>query len=227
METFKLEMKNKKYTRIAFCIGVMLCCRFLFSTPVQAQRINAFVSSGVSISQIEGDELKRYAHYGYTGGVGALTSISKNGRWGLSVEALFAQRGAYENSGDPYSLNLTLNYVDIPLLVHYQDPYGGMLIGAGLTYGRLVSQPNGIMKFIPSSFVPDTSDMTFLKNDLCATVDARFTIWKGLQLNLRWQYSLMAIKRDWNFDIYRQGRWISHENDCYNNAISVRLIYQF
>jgi len=206
---------------------ILLLAILLLPFAAQAQRIHAFVTSGVSISQIEGDELKRYAKYGFTGGVGALTAISNNGRWGLSVEALFSQRGAYENSGDPYSLDLTLNYVDIPLLVHYQDPYGGMLIGAGLTYGRLVSQPNGIMKFDPKAFVPDTTDMHFLSNDLCATVDARFTIWKGLQLNIRWQYSLLAVKKDWHFDILQQGRWISHDNDCYNNAISVRLIYQF
>lgn len=206
---------------------LLILILMLLPVVLQAQRIHGFASSGLTFSQIEGDELKGFRHYGYTGGVGALTAISKNGRWGFSIEATFSQRGTYDNSGDPYAMRLTLNYVDIPVLFHYQDPYGGMLFGAGLTYGRLTAQPSGDILYNPNSMVPDTNSMTFLKNDLCATLDFRFTVWKGLQLNLRWQYSIMAIKRQWHFDIYRQGRWIAHDNDCYNNAISLRLIYQF
>lgn len=209
----------------------------LLPLTLGAQRIHAFVSSGVSVSQIEGDELKGYRHYGYTGGVGALAAISSNNRWGISVEALFSQRGTYDNSGDPYSMRLTTNYVDIPLLLHYQDPYGGMLLGAGLIYGRLVQQPHGEILFNPNNMIPDTADMTFLKNDLCAALDARFSVWKGLQLNIRWQYSIMPIKRDWEFRQYRgmesgpsgelRARWTTESNNCYNNVISIRLIYQF
>jgi len=211
----------------------------LLSLPlcVDAQQIHAFVTSGVSVSQIEGDELKGFRHYGYTGGVGALTSISRNNRWGLSVETLFSQHGSYDNSGNPYSLKLTTAYVEIPLLLHYQDPYGGMLLGAGLVYGRLVQQPHGKVLFNPEGLVPDTADMTFLPNDISVALDARFSIWKGLQFNIRWQYSIIPIKRDWLFrqaDGYetlpngeQRTRWITESNDCYNNVISVRLIYQF
>lgn len=193
----------------------------------QAQRIHGFVTSGLTMSQIEGDELKGFRHYGYTGGVGALSAISANGRWGISVEALYSQRGSYEKSGDPYNIRLDLNYVDIPLLIHYQDPYGGMLFGAGVTYGRLVQQPHNIMQFDTNSFIPDTSDMSFLRNDICATLDARFTIWKGLQFNIRWQYSIVPVKREWHFDYFKAGRWRSNDNNCFNQAITMRLIYQF
>ena len=205
----------------------LLLILLLLPLTLNAQRIHGFVSSGIALSQIEGDELVGFKHYGYTGGVGALTAISANNRWGLSVETIFSQRGSRERSGDPYSLMMTLNYVDIPVMVHYQDPYGGMLFGAGLVYGRLVQQPTGNMKYNPNSFVPDTSDMTFLKNDLGVAIDARFSVWKGLQLNLRWQYSLLAIKRDWHFDYFKQGRWYGKDNDCYSNVVTLRLIYQF
>ena len=90
-----------------------------------AQRIHAFVSSGMTLSQIEGDELKGFKHVGYTGGVGALTALTDNYRWGLSAEAVITQRGVYNNSYDPqnyYNIDLTLNYVDIPVLIHFQDP---------------------------------------------------------------------------------------------------------
>ena len=210
----------KKYLYIAVILSA-------FFTPVQAQRINSFVSAGITASQIEGDELKGFNHFGYNAGVGALTAISSNGMWGLSVEVNLNQRGTYSRSyaDKEYMADLTLNYVDIPLIVHYQDFYGGMLFGAGLLYGRLVQQPHG--KILYSTFYPDTTDMTFLKNDLAVVADARFTIWRGLQLNLRWQYSLMAIKKDWMFYNVNGEQVKTHTNDCYNNAISIRLIWQF
>lgn len=210
----------------------------LILTPCisQAQRIHAFLTSGLTLSQIEGDELKGFKHAGFTGGVGALTALSDNYRWGLSVEVLFNQRGVRNKSYDPqnlYNIQLTLNYVDIPVLIHFQDPYGGMLFGAGLGYGRLVQQPHGIIKYNPSYFVPDTSDMTFLRHDLFVVADMRFTIWRGLQLNIRWQHSLLAVKRDWGFLSYNgtdadgNPRYRFHSRNCYNQALTFRLIWQF
>ena len=209
----------------------------LLAPAIHAQRIHAFVSSGVVLSQVEGDELKGFKHIGYTGGVGALTPLGDHYRWGLSVEALFSQRGVYNNSHDPqnlYNIRLHLNYVDIPVLLHYQDPYGGMLFGLGLSYGRLVSRPETEHWNINSDyFIPDTNDMSFINRALMAVADMRFTIWRGLQFNIRWQYSILPVKREWTFNFYSgtnadgSPRYKSKTNDCYNHSISMRLIYQF
>lgn len=216
----------------------LLALLLLWGHPdeTHAQRIHAFVSSGMTLSQIEGDELKGFKHIGYTGGVGALTALTDNYRWGLSAEAVITQRGVYNNSYDPqnyYNIDLTLNYVDIPVLIHFQDPYGGMLFGAGLSYGRLLQQPHGVIKYNPNYFIPDTNDMSFLRHDICAVADMRFTIWRGLQLDIRWQHSLMAIKRDWTFFSYNgtdandEARYKTHTRNCYNHALTFRLIWQF
>lgn len=201
----------------------------MLATGANAQRIHALVSSGMTVSQIEGDELKGFKHFGFSGGVGAITTISRNNLWGLSVEALFSQRGAYNATGDPYSIKLTLNYIDIPVMVHFQDPYGGMLFGLGVSYGRLVQQPHSVMKYNPAYFIPDTTDLTFLSNDLAVVADARFTIWSGLQLGFRWQYSFIAVKRDWRFVEYLSNGTTQKEyvNNAYNHSVSVRLIWQF
>ncbi len=213
---------NHRYT-----IGIVLMLLLCFPQQTYSQQIHAFISSGLNLSQIEGDELKGFRQVGYVGGVGALTALDKNYRWGLSVEALFSQRGAYNNSIDPYYGRITLNYIDIPLLFHYQDPYGGMLLGAGVSYGRLVQQPHGELAFNPLAYLPDTSDMTFLKNDLAVVLDMRFTIWKGLQFNIRWQYSLFAVKRDWTFIEYIHNKPHKSVNDFYNHSLTMRLIWQF
>ena len=210
-------------------LATLLLSLLLLPLTATAQRIHAFVSSGAAISQIEGDELKGFNHFGYTGGVGALVSLSQSNRWGASIEAAFSQRGSYNNTGDPYSLKLNLNYIDIPLLLHYQDPYGGMLVGLGLEYSRLVQQPHSTMKYNPAYFIPDTTDLTFLANDLSVVADARFTIWRGLQFNLRWQYSLSPIKDPWVFTEYKNNglTTYTYTNRCRNHAIFLRLIWQF
>lgn len=206
---------------------ILFILTLLLPLSLSAQRIHAYVTSGVSLSQIEGDELKGFRQAGFTGGVGALTALDKHYRWGLSIEALFSQRGAYNRSADPYAANIALNYIDIPLLVHYQDPYGGMLVGVGLNYGRLVEQPHFQGYINDDYFLPDTSDYAFNLSDLAVVADARFTIWRGLQFNLRWQYSIIPIKRDWHFAEYEKGRWREWSNNCYNHSLSFRLIWQF
>ena len=191
-----------------------------------SQHIHAYLTSGIALSQIEGDELKGYRKAGYVGGIGALTALDKHNRWGLSIETLFSQRGAYNLSPQPYAADIALNYIDIPLLFHYQDAIGGMLLGVGFSYGRLVGQPH-FRGLVNDSFLPDTNDFAFLYNDVAAIADARFTIWRGLQFNLRWQYSIIPVKRDWHFAEYKQNRWLNWSNNCYNNSIIIRLIYQF
>ena len=124
-----------------------------------------------------------------------------------------------------------------------------MLFGLGLNYGRLVQQPSGRLLYNPNYFFPDTNDMEFLSNDFMAVADIRFPIWKGLWLNIRWQYSLIAVKRDWEFTEFRGTtpllddngnpvynpdgsiatipRKITWRNDCNNNSLVFRLIWQF
>ncbi len=208
---------------------IILVTLAMLALSARGQRIHAFVSSGATLSQIEGDELKGFRMLGYTGGVGAIAALDQKGRWSLSVEALYAQRGAYNNSSDPYRLSLPLRYVDIPLMVHIQDPYGGMIFGLGLNYGRLLEQPTGAVMYNPDYFVPDTTDMTFRRNELAAVADIRFRVWSHLMLNLRWQYSLTPIKRDWHFTEKPHNGATQQEiyNNCYSNTIAIRLLWQF
>ncbi len=220
----------------------------LTTAPAQAQRIHAFLSSGATLSQVEGDELKGFRKWGYTGGIGAIVPLDRHEDWRISVEAAFSQRGSYNRTGEPYSLDLTLNYVDIPIMLHYRDPWGGMLLGLGLNYSRLTDQPR-TRGLYPPAFFPDTNDLLFLRNDLAIVADIRFPIWRKLHLNIRWQYSLLAIKRNWHF-YQRDGnmplldddgvpildseghtimipRWNEWVNDCYSNTLTFRLIWQF
>lgn len=210
----------KKYTLLVLFV--------LAAQLLSAQHIHGYFHVGGTAAQIEGDELKGFDKFGCEAGVGAMIDLSSRKRWLLGVESNFAQRGAYNNSGDPYNIKLQMNYVDIPVTLFYHDPYGGIYAGLGVVYGRLVQQPHDEMRYNPNYFIPDTSDMSFLKSDLQLAAEFKFAIWKGLQLGFRWQRSVLPVKKDWGFTEYysnnTMGQWT---RDCRNSMVSVRLLWQF
>lgn len=209
-----------------FFIVLTLCLSIL-----PAQYINAYINAGATTAQIEGDELKGFSHWGPTAGVGALIRFDNTGTWSLSLETDYTARGVYNNlnkSDNLYNINMSLHYVDIPLTLHFKDPYGGLRIGLGLVYGRLIAQPHGTIEFRPSYFYPDTNDLVFLNNDLSAAAELRFPLWQRLQLSVRYQRSLFPIKKNWTFT-QDEGKATeqSWQNDCFNSSVSLRLIWQF
>lgn len=221
-------MRQKKYLFFILITLVPMLSQAQYKKK-QAS-FSAFPIVGTTVSQIEGDELKGFKKVGLTAGVGTLVSLDRSGQWQVSIETDFSQRGARNPTSNPYRLsNFTLNYVDIPLLLHYQDKYGGMNFGLGLCYSRLVQQPHGTVQYSPTYFIPDTTNMTFLRNDLSCVIDMRFSLWKGLKLNLRYQRSILPIKTDWTFQEYTNASeppevWT---NKAYNSSVSVRLLYVF
>lgn len=210
----------------------------VLSLPAAAQHhnssgtvIQAYPVAGLCISQIEGDYLKGFKKFGFTGGVGANVPLNSNQTWHLNLEACYSERGVREPSFDPdipYRIfGFTLQYVDIPLMVYYRDPIGGVQIGAGISYSRLVQQPHGLVIMSPG-FMMDTTDMSFLKNDLAVIGSVRFPLWRHLKLDIRCQYSLFPIKKHWTFIEHPQSALpVVTVNDCYNFSCSARILWVF
>ncbi len=223
--------------KIKIIILALLIVSICAPDNIQAQRrrnrqvFRAYPVFGATASQIRGDELKGFDKWGFSAGVGTMLALTNDRLWNLSLEADFSQRGAFNNTNDPYSLiDFTMNYVDIPVTLHFTDPYGGMTFGVGLIYSRLVKQPNGLMLYNSNYFVPDTSDMSFLKNDFSVALDVRFAIWRGLTLNLRYQHSILPVKKNWQFTEHLsavEGDVSTWSNNCYNSSVTMRVMYVF
>lgn len=199
---------------------------FLTVMTSQAQQITVYAAAGGIASQVEGDELKGFAHWGLHGGVGSNVHFGNNDRWSMTLETDYSCRGIYNHKFSPenfYNIDLNLHYVDIPLTFFFRDPYGSIYIGLGLAYSRLLSQPHGTLDYRPEIFFPDTNDMGFLKNDLAGALEIKFYIWRGLQFSTRFQYSLIPVKKDWHFQ-YGDQQWA---NNCYNSSLTFRLLWEF
>lgn len=199
----------------------------LLGAGAQAQQIKAYMAGGFTASQIEGDELKGFDKWGGMFGVGATASLTSDNRWKLGVETDIVSRGAKNMTGNPYSVRIPLKYVDIPVTFYYHDPKGGMTIGAGLTYGRLVQQPHDSVAFGPA-FIPDTVALKgFNTNDFLFTIEARFQVWQWIFFSLRYQRSIMPINRMTFMEDAVGSEYDSYTNNCYNSSIQGRVIIQF
>ncbi|MBO4599386.1 MAG: hypothetical protein J5641_01475, partial [Bacteroidales bacterium] len=92
---------NQKLLLLPLLISILL--------PVQAQRIHAYATAGTITSQIEGDELKGFNHWGFAGGVGAIADLDNHDTWSLAIETAYSCRGIYNHKYSPS------NYYNIDL----------------------------------------------------------------------------------------------------------------
>ena len=211
-------------------IIVIAIITIALSAICNAQNIKGFVTAGTTLSQIDGDEVYGFKKLGFVGSVGAVIPLESKDRWLVSIETMFSQRGAREErSKKTYHYNVTLPYVEIPVMLHFADQKGGWTFGLGLSSSRLVSTPKETFHWDTTRFIPNT-ETPFRKNDFSVIADIRFTIWRGLKFNFRYQYSIAPIKKDWEFMLRSSNGDEFNEKwtrNAYNNSLSARLIWVF
>lgn len=217
---------NKRNLKV-LVIGFILLA---FCIPAHAQIFKGMLIVGGNLSQIDGDQTYGYNRIGFNVGAGVMAPLNKKRNVLMSMELLYNQIGARETE-DPFKYNTRLNYVSIPILLHFEDSKGGWMFGVGLQYSRLfkVNEDWGLSDTIKYMDRPDLSTVKdFNRDDLSAILDIRFRIWGKFKFNFRYQYSLIPIRRDVTFtnslsplhtDFY------SWKRNFYNNVLTFRLIY--
>ena len=225
-----MKITKRNITVVLFGFALLL------SLQSKAQLFKANVSAGFTISQIEGVEVYGFKHTGLVGGVGVMMPIipekTETG-FQLSTEILFNQRGAKNtNLYDPFEYKCNLNYIDIPFMIHYADKRAGAIFGVGLQYGRLISSNESWKlperKFVNVSRPSVTDNHDFKKNDLSFVADFRFNIWRNFKFDIRWHYSLLPIREDFEFnnsyysDSEDYKTWL---RDYKSHYLSFKLVY--
>lgn len=215
-------MKYKLSTYIVIII-VLITSQNIF-----AQRIKGVVIGGMNLTQVDGDEIYGFNKIGLNMGLGAIMPLGNN--FSVSIETLYCQKGANQN--DQYktedslgniltgAYKLQLDYLEVPILVHYTD-HDRITVGGGFSYGGLVS----LKEYEHNKRVETTtlSSGVYSNSDISVVADIRFRLYKRLKFNIRYSYSIIKI-RTRKYEDFLGNTW---ERDQFNNVFSLRLYYIF
>jgi len=181
------------------------------------------VIAGGSLTQVEGDEIKGWSQFGFTGGLGAIIPFGKD-KWGVNIETLFSQKGSFQKKQfDSDSLTngyrLRLNYFEVPLYLTYTDK-DIVSFGLGGYWGRLVSAREQEHSGYQDPYI-DT--VKFNDNDFGFLVDAKVRIWRHFHVNVRYSQSLSPIRER----VFFPNSSSEFSRKQFNQALTLRFVYIF
>lgn len=179
------------------------------------------IIAGTNFTQVDGDNFAGYHKVGFNIGGIVYTPVAPH--VALSMEVLYSQKGA--KSKDYFVISpgqyitdykITLNYAEVPIMLNYFDKRKSNF-GAGVSYGRLGTADEHIVTNPVMNVNPD--DYPFKKSDFNFLLSGNLHCWKGLFLNIRFQYSLVSIRND-TPPYFGRGQQ-------FNNMWTTRLMYLF
>lgn len=193
-----------------------------FDIDNNERRFAGGLIAGANFSTVVGDGYGGYHKVGFVGGGVVYTEPVKNTL--ISIELLYSQRGSrgakqiISNYTGAFFERfwLDLNYVEVPLLVHYCFS-SKWHIGIGASYAQLLNSREEIYTDQPVTIDPDLN--SFNKEDFNFIVSGGIQFGKGLFLMARYQRSLSTIRQLDHVPVW-QG-----PNYQFNDMFSLRLMY--
>lgn len=190
----------------SLALSIMLI--FISVCSINAQRFTGTAIVGANVSQIDGDNLFGWDKIGINGGFRLGYGVSE--RTNLAIEFLYSQRGSAPGitSSSDFG-NIDLKYIEIPLLVEYndwyleEDNYYKVGVEGGLSYGNLFSVTSS------NDFVPGNVE-GYKKNDISYTLGARYSFTKHIAGVFRFSQTIGTIYDNADGDLQGQvSRWMS------------------
>ncbi|MEN0005952.1 MAG: outer membrane beta-barrel protein [Bacteroidota bacterium] len=194
--------------RILACAIIILSC----SVTMQAQqRFRASIMAGGNLSQIDGDRLQGYNRIGLNVGAKVAAMLTDTGRWQLSLEINYSQRGSSSTpTDDPNSIyeSIRLNTVEVPVMVHFKD--WRFLFSGGFIYNRLIN-----FTTIDRTGLDITDGQTYSPDIFSFALGATFFFTENIGLNIRWSRSMTDIQANVN------------DSSFIDRTVTVRGVYEF
>jgi uncharacterized protein (UPF0332 family) len=193
--------------KYVLCLWMLLASAKLFAQQenyfMQADKngrdkfFYAGVALGINASQIDGDYFSGFHKAGLNTGI--ISYIKFNPQLYGNIELLYSAKGARSvqeyNSPQvgtvPVIYSAKLNYVEIPLLIHYQVQ-DHTHAGIGLSYNRLFSAKESIDEVIPNSI--NRRSPNFKQEDINLLLSIAYQLSGNLFARARYQYSLTTIR---------------------------------
>ena len=180
---------------------------------------------GTNISKV--DDIDDFTHFHKVGwNLGGIVKINFTPKISLGFEMLFSQKGDHEINQDySYSVGsyfseyyLRLNYVEIPVTLHYKQKKFDY--EAGFSVARLVSFFESISTDQPINLDPNV--FYFNKWDYEFIMGGSYNFWPHYYLNVRYQFSMANIR-----PLERMPLTYYNYDGQQNSVVNIRLVYLF
>ena len=195
---------------------IAICALFSVSES-KAQGFNSGVLIGISTSQVDGDLYGGFRKAGPMAGLFVNRYLSE--KVAMELQMYYIQKGSRKNNdpanGDIKFYLLRLNYIEIPLLLHYQQsPKLSFEIGPAL--GVLLStyeeDENG----------ETAQEKPFNDFEFSGHAGISYKAFENFELNTRASYSLIPIREPSSTQVSQY-----FDRGQFNSVVSFALKYQF
>lgn len=180
------------------------------------------LTAGANFSTVAGDSYGGYKKVGFVGG--GIVYVRVLPKLLTSVELLYSQKGSrgVKQKNSYYSGTfieqywLDLNYVEVPVLIHYNFT-SRWHIGIGASYAQLIKSDEEVYTDQPVVIDPDETE--FNKEDINFILHGGLQIGNGWFIVARYQRSLSSIRSAANIPAWQlSGQQL-------NDLFSLRLTY--
>lgn len=196
---------------------------FLISNSIDAQQLfRAGFVGGFNFTQIDGDDIAGYDKIGLNAGFMVELGLDEDNKWSAVMEILYSQKGSRSTlNNSPVDFKISMDYAEIPLLLKFRDPKGGLTFGAGVLLARSVNN-----KFVQAGV--DETEFFFAGNnipkkwEIGAIIDVAYMFSSKFGLNFRFTNSIPSIRSNCNSNLF--------PGDCLrqrHRTLAFRTIYMF
>jgi hypothetical protein len=181
-----------------------------FGNLIYAQNtFKGFATAGLTSSQISGDGFYGFGQFGAYAGVGVRTDLSDV--LSLSGQLVFNQKGArkYQNN-DFTTYRLRVNYVEVPVLVHYNIEKWSVGTGLGFNY-RINHRER-------SMFGDITPERTFKPFEFAFHFMVEYELNENFILGIGYQNSILPVRDHSSTQVFPPNNFIL--GDWHNNLLN-------
>jgi hypothetical protein len=206
----------KKIFKYVFLLGAFsIVCTSSFS-----QKFVGGPKAGIAFTQVDGDGYGGYHKVGFNLGGFVYRPVSKNQKWDLQFEIEYIQKGSRKtpdyDTGDLDDYKLTLNYIQLPILLRYNMRHisleGGVSIGSLFASKEVFNELEGGDPFKTMEFA--------------VLLGLNYHFNPKLWISGRYSISLSRIREPYEGSVPGD-LWGCRKPGQYNNILAVSIFYAF
>lgn len=190
-------------------INFLLVLLFIAEMSNSQRMFQGFAEVGMTTSQISGDGFYGFGQFGGYAGLGLRSPLSE--KWTISGRLALNQKGArkYQNA-DFTTYRLRVNYVEIPLLLHYS--FQQWVLGSGLGVNYRINHRERSM------FGDITPERIFKQAEFSFHFMIEYALNENFHLGIGYQNSLLPVRDHASTQVFPPNNFFL--GDWHNNLLN-------